>query len=876
MKQVLLSSVLVGLLSVSAINAVGVSPDSNNNVAFTDTTITDSSTELDKQTNTLDLSGSSGVYKAVSSENTITLESGVQFADIQGGVLAEDTKKIIFDFQGAPQGKDQVLNFGSNTNANSKIIQAKNGGEIIFDFNGDGTSDNTIDYTLKGAVAGAGILNDGEMTFNLAKYSNLMFDRDIVNQNGSLFINFDDGSNFQYNQSLNIVNSGSGKTTLKFKDFANRARLTVNEVELQNGSTGSIELIFENASAELQTAFKNNKTTTTKNDFVFNLKGNSFVLLENHDSKLGGDTPSNLKDIAFSFSSSGNKLALFVSASNGKNGNFDMKWLDVNGSDNCISLAPLNLLGSHIVYTDMLFPRKNNFTFLEIGDSIVSNSGISGSGMNFIVYANISKKEIKYNSTHSRWSLGQDIQADSDGKYTYSDRVIIHSSQDNTKSTIHNLGVVVTIPMLKYLDSVSYTPKSDTEKGDVTTKGNIAVATVANASNVKLNALSGTLLGFNLIETSFEEVQTNAKGVIDGTNGYTTYFLKSAKDSGVAPITQEVTSSVFALNYDLFIANFNSLNKRMGDLRNNPYSQGAWGRIFNGQLSNDFGLGSSNNYTTLQAGYDYDFSLSNAKNYLGVAFAYGFSISEMSSNASNALQSREIKDIFSNNIELALYNAYVEDSGLYSDSIAKFSYLMSSFNLTNNGVSESLNVNNYAFQLSEEVGCVFTLGESKEWSITPQAELSFGYYSDSDLTQVAGDFYLDAKAKSMLMLRARVGTMVGYDFKQYTQDKDISTTLYAGLSYEYDYLSGGDIELTPNIGKATTTKSALSSDGRGVLNLGTNITLKDDIRLYADFQTSFGGKINTDYQINIGARFSFGERGEEQKDREEAPLKIER
>ena len=409
---------------------------------------------------------------------------------------------------------------------------------------------------------------------------------------------------------------------------------------------------------------------------------------------------------------------------------------------------------------------------------------------------------------------------------------------------------------IKYANLSSLSYKGE----DVKTEGNIAIASVAKDSKVELNPTSVTI-GFNSFETSFEKVFTNDQGIIDSdsnNNTYTNYFLKSAQDVGVAPVTQEVTSSVFALNYDLFIANFNSLNKRMGDLRNNPYSQGTWGRIFNGQLSNDFGLGSASNYTTLQAGYDYDFSLSNAKNYLGVAFAYGFSISEMSSNASNALQNREIKDIFSNSIELALYNAYVEDSGLYSDSIAKFSYLISDFNLTNNGVSESLNVNNYAFQLSEEVGYVFSLGGNKEWSITPQAELSFGHYSDSDLTQVAGDFYLDAKAKSMMMLRARVGSMFGYDFKEYVQDVDI--TLYAGLSYEYDYLSGGNIELTPNVGNATTTKSALSSDGRGVLNLGTNITLKDDIRLYADFQSSFGGKINTDYQINIGARFSFGEK----------------
>lgn len=142
---------------------------------------------------------------------------------------------------------------------------------------------------------------------------------------------------------------------------------------------------------------------------------------------------------------------------------------------------------------------------------------------------------------------------------------------------------------IKYanLSSLSY------KDGDVKTEGNIAIASVAKDSKVELNPTSVTI-GFNSFETSFEKVSTNNQGIIDSdsnNNTYTTYFLKSAQDAGVAPIAQEVTSSVFALNYDLFIANFNSLNKRMGDLRNNPYSQGAWGRIFNGQLSNDFGRG---------------------------------------------------------------------------------------------------------------------------------------------------------------------------------------------------------------------------------------------------------------------------------------------
>ncbi|RDU72226.1 hypothetical protein CQA58_01065 [Helicobacter brantae] len=882
MKKILISSALAVLLGVSAeaSNGSGVSVDSSNNVIFSDT---NSNTSTQSTNNTFAPSG--GVYEANSTNNTITFNLGVQTAHIDGGIKAGSGTKITLDFQGAGVGQGQILNFGSATNTDSQVIQTQSGGGVVFNFSDNGaTKDNKNNYVLYGMTADTKMLNDGNMEFNLNKHTLLMIGNSanfvIENKNGNLTFNFSDNSALQSNPDLYITNSGSGKTIFNFNNFSdtsNKAELDVESVELKNNSTGSVEFVFQDSSARLVSLFENNKLLVTKTDFVFNFKGNSFVVLQNENMTEGSlDTPSNLKDVTFTFSSSDNKLSLVADVSARGVGIFEMKWLDVKADRNYISLAPLLTISDKIIYTDMLLPRENNFTFLEIGEKGVADTGISGNGMNFIVYANISKKEIVYDASKIKWSYGQDIQADKNGIYTYADRLFIHSSQDSNTPTTHNLGIIISLPMRGYLDRISYTPSGNGEKGDVTTKGNIAVATVANDSNVTLNALSGSLLGFNLIETSFEKIKTNEQGIIQANsqdNTYTTYFLSSARDMGVASATQEVTSSVFALNYDLFLANFNSLNKRMGDLRDNPYSQGAWGRIFNGQLSNDFGLGSQNNYTTLQAGYDYDFGLENARDYLGVAFSYGFSISEMSSSAKDALQSREITDIFSNSIELALYNAYVSDNGLYSDSIAKFSYLMSDFNLTNNSTTESLGVNNYALSLSEEVGYVFTLGESKEWSITPQAELGLGYYSSSDLTQVAGDFYLDAKADSLLMLRARIGSMVGYDFKQFTQGKDIQASLYAGLSYEYDYLSGGDIELTPNVGEKTLKKSALSSDSRGVLNVGTNLAIKDNTRVYVDFQTSFGGKINTDYQINIGARFSFGESATPKPLNTELPLK---
>lgn len=828
---------------------------------------------------------SSGVYSVSSGDNkTIQISEGVEYANFKGGISVASGGTLNFSFA----GMDSLTGSGLITSQNFKFFdvtptvndkkQMLNNGSLNFSFSSSSLGDLQARYAILDNdssdfqiinnnvmnfdIANSAVFelrpktsNSGEMIFNIGQNSllDLQFQTAaLTNSGGKMIFNIGSLGNIQtrYGDYEEGIVSESGTTIFDLKD----TYLSAISTNITNKSGATTVMNFDNTKTAQITSYKLISENDQKPEFIFNIKNNSSALLG----------ASEMRNLKLDFQTSGNEVFFVTPLS-------AMTWLDnSSNSNNYVTLASFtstHLLRDYLVY-------RNDFRVLEIGKKgdTTGVAGLSGDNLTFVVYANLDAKAQKIDSgdnwtpiyqdqkpvidetkTKNPTLAGHPLQSDT---YAYSDRVIIHSSQGN-QGGVHNIGVVFSYWDYANLSSLSY------KGGDVKTEGNIAIASVAKNSKVTLNPTSVTI-GFNSVETSFEKVDTNDQGIIDtatpSNNIYTTYFLKSAQDTGVAPVTQEVTSSVFALNYDLFIANFNSLNKRMGDLRNNSYSQGAWGRIFNGQLSNDFGLGSASNYTTLQAGYDYDFSLSNAKNYLGVAFAYGFSISEMSSNASNALQNREIKDIFSNNIELALYNAYVEDSGLYSDSIAKFSYLISDFNLTNNGASEKLSVNNYAFQLSEEVGYVFSLGGNKEWSITPQAELSFGYYSDSDLTQVAGEFYLDAKAKSLMMLRARVGTMVGYDFKQFTQDKNFNASLYAGLSYEYDYLSGGDIELTPNYGKATTTKSALSSDGRGVVNLGTNISLKDDIRLYADFQSSFGGKINTDYQINIGARFSFGEK----------------
>ena len=271
-------------------------------------------------------------------------------------------------------------------------------------------------------------------------------------------------------------------------------------------------------------------------------------------------------------------------------------------------------------------------------------------------------------------------------------------------------------------------------------------------------------------------------------------------------------------------------------------------------------------YTTIQAGYDYTFGFKGASNYLGFALSYANALgSSLSFRDINGID-KGLKNMNSNAFEFAIYNAYVQDgaskatgfkNGLYSDSIAKFSYILGSYNFLDQS-NKTYDTSNFAFTLSEELGYRFLLGADKEFYIDPQAEFAFGFFSNSNLAQSMGNnFFLRAMQDSILTLRSRVGSSYGYKFDKFTQNKGFSSSLYLGTYFVSDVLLGGEVSINTNANKPLEIKP-LTSDMRFVLNLGTNFKIKDNTRIYFDFERSFGGKITTDYQLNLGVRYSFG------------------
>ena len=392
----------------------------------------------------------------------------------------------------------------------------------------------------------------------------------------------------------------------------------------------------------------------------------------------------------------------------------------------------------------------------------------------------------------------------------------------------------------------------------------LAEVSGSNKDNVTFNGGTGGVTvaeGFATVSLGLTRETVASKDYV-----YTNLSSSNVQDVSINTDFVAPTTAALSAGISLFSANLNSLSKRMGELRNNPYSHGVWTRVFGGEQTTNFGAKQSTVYSTIQAGYDYKLDLGDAANYIGVAVSYtkgmGGQVNPTLS-VSQAPLNIPVAGLTSSNtdgVEVAVYNSYVANSGLYSDSIVKFGYYMT--DLTMPLINDPYSTSNLAVAVSEEIGYKVSLGESNEWFITPQGEVAFAYIGGTEFTQDYGTYSLKSTQDAVSLLRARVGAAWGYDFSHLAKESDVKASIYLGTYYTYDYFIGGDTTLstTANGKPVDYTHNAYEGTGRFVMNLGTNIDIKDSTKVYVDFEKSFGGKIQTDYQVSLGVRFGFGEK----------------
>lgn len=337
------------------------------------------------------------------------------------------------------------------------------------------------------------------------------------------------------------------------------------------------------------------------------------------------------------------------------------------------------------------------------------------------------------------------------------------------------------------------------------------------------------------------------------------FYISKATETAIIPSDELTGIHSPLLNLSLYLATFNNLAQRMGELRNNPYSHGIWARVINGGLKSSLGLGLKSNYTSFQAGYDYAFSGKGFRDFLGVSFFYAFALPSFKSEIIKENQNRRFEDIFSFSSGVAVYNSYIQDEGWYNDSVFKVQYLQSTFEIYNPNRDRKRGgkVKNLALSVSDEFGYRFKITE--DWYIQPQTEVGVGWIAPSTFRQSyeGSSEFLDTYVDSTLTLRGRFGTTLGYNPNRFISSPNFRISFYVGSFYEFDYIYGGDISLqTTNL--SSSHHSSPLFDPRCLINLGFNIQAYESVRIYFDFEKSFLGRIEKDYQVSLGVRYSFG------------------
>ena len=268
-------------------------------------------------------------------------------------------------------------------------------------------------------------------------------------------------------------------------------------------------------------------------------------------------------------------------------------------------------------------------------------------------------------------------------------------------------------------------------------------------------------------------------------------------------------------------AHMNDMNKRMGELRMANSEHGVWIRMVRGESEYQ---GAKMQYNQYQLGYDEKLSVDKR-------WTVGAAVTFSEGDASYGSGSTDDKST-----AFAIYGSKLNNDGTFVDLIARYAHLESDLDDRNYGTGD---YSTNGMSVSAEFGKRIQQGNGL-W-IEPQVELTYGSVDSAD---VAFSKSYKAHYDSMDSFIARAGFALGKDIKQ--------GNVYARASYLYDF--DGETEAQFEGGKA------ISEDFGGgwwEVGVGANINLSKATYIYADIEKTFGGEVDTNWQWNLGVRYSF-------------------
>ena len=276
----------------------------------------------------------------------------------------------------------------------------------------------------------------------------------------------------------------------------------------------------------------------------------------------------------------------------------------------------------------------------------------------------------------------------------------------------------------------------------------------------------------------------------------------------------------------------NSLNKRMGELRNSTGEHGVWSRVYTGKIEN--GSKYDNDYQTYQVGYDKKYTVDN-----GVMFVGGL-VSYTDGETDYALGHGE-----NYSVGAGIYATWLNNDGQFADVVLKQSRLHNKFDVTSKdgNKSQSGDYNNWGTSLSGQYGKRFDLND--KFFLEPSVELTLGRVDDTTYTTSAG---VDVHQDTMYSLVGNVGTSVGYKFS----DKG---NIYARAALVKEFQ--GDIDTEYEKDGALERTSEDLGDTWAEFGVGVNYRFVENMNVYVDVQKTGEATVDNKWQANLGFRYEF-------------------
>lgn len=300
------------------------------------------------------------------------------------------------------------------------------------------------------------------------------------------------------------------------------------------------------------------------------------------------------------------------------------------------------------------------------------------------------------------------------------------------------------------------------------------------------------------------------------------------------------TASVLALFNTaptVWYGELSTLRGRMGELRRDEGSSGAWARAYGNKYNVSASAGSA--YQQVQQGLSLgaDAPLPWGDGQWKVGVLAGHSSSDLNLDRGASAQ---VKSYY-----LGLYTTWLDaGTGYYFDGVLKANRFANSSKVTlSDGQRAKGDYDNFGVGASAEFGRHFELADG--YFVEPYTQWSLASIEGKDYRLDNG---LQAHGDDTRSLLGKAGATLG---KTIDLSDGRFIQPYLRLAYAHEFISNNDVKVNDH-----RFDNDLSGS-RGELGAGVAVSLSDRLQLHADFDYANGERIEQPWGANVGVRYTW-------------------